>query len=84
MAANSTDINVKKADPVPSFESILKVLGREQNQLMIVAITANTTVHSLWLVMVLRYLALTFQMSQCCFTGKRPEIMVIPVRANLG
>ena len=40
-------MNVKNADPVPSFDRALKVLGREQNQQMIVAMTANTTVH--WL-----------------------------------
>jgi hypothetical protein len=44
---------------VPSFERALKVLGSELNQQIIVAITAKTTVHWLWLVMVLRYLALT-------------------------
>ena len=59
MAANRTDMKVKNADAVPSFERALKVLGREQNQHIIVAMTAKTTVHSLWLVIVLRYLALT-------------------------
>lgn len=49
---------MKKADPVPSFERALKVLGNEKTQQMIVEITANTMVHSLWFVMVLRYLAL--------------------------
>jgi hypothetical protein len=59
MAANKTEMNVKNADPVPNFDRALKVLGREQNQQIIVAITAKTTVHSLWLLMVLRYLELT-------------------------
>lgn len=47
MAANKTEMKVKNADAVPSFESALKVLGREQNQQIIVAMTAKTTVH--WL-----------------------------------
>ena len=47
MAANRTDINVKNAEPVPSFDKALKVLGREQTQQMSVAMTANTIVH--WL-----------------------------------
>jgi len=59
MAANRTEMKVKNADAVPSFERALKVLGSELNQQIIVAITAKTTVHWLWLVMVLRYLALT-------------------------
>jgi hypothetical protein len=59
MAANKTEMNVKNADAVPSFERALKVLGSELNQHIIVAMTAKTTVHSLWLVIVLRYLALT-------------------------
>jgi L-asparaginase/Glu-tRNA(Gln) amidotransferase subunit D len=57
MAARSTEMNVKKADAVANLERALKVRGREQNQQIIVAITANTTVHSLWLVMVFRYFA---------------------------
>jgi hypothetical protein len=52
-------MKVKNADPVPNLERALKVLGREQTQQIRVAITAKTTVHSLWLVIVLRYLALT-------------------------
>ena len=51
-------MNVKKADPVPNFDKALKVLGSENTQQMIVAMTAKTMVHSLWLVIVLRYLAL--------------------------
>ena len=47
MAANKTEMKVKNADAVPSFDRALKVLGREQNQQMMVAITAKTTVH--WL-----------------------------------
>lgn len=50
-------MKVKKADPVPNFESSLKVLGSEKSQQMITEITAKTIVHSLWLVIVLRYLA---------------------------
>ncbi len=38
---------VKNADPVPNLERALKVLGREQVQQMIVAMTAKTIVHSL-------------------------------------
>lgn len=52
-------MNVKIADAAPSLDRTLNVLGREQNQQIRAAITANTTVHWLWLVMVLRYLALT-------------------------
>lgn len=58
IAAKRTEMNVKKADPVPNFDKALKVLGSENTQQMIVAMTAKTTVHSLWLVIVLRYLAL--------------------------
>lgn len=59
MAANSTEMNVKKAEAVPNFERASKVLGREQNQQIIAAMTAKTTVHWLWLVMVLRYVVET-------------------------
>jgi hypothetical protein len=59
MAASKTEMKVKNADAVPSFERALKVLGREQNQQIMVAMTAKTTVQWLWLVIVLRYLALT-------------------------
>jgi len=45
MAANRTEIKVKKADAVASLERALNVLGREQNQQMRVAMTAKTTVH---------------------------------------
>lgn len=55
MAARRTERNVKRADTVASLERALKVRGREQNQQIIVAITANTIVHWLWLVMVFRY-----------------------------
>ena len=58
IAANRTEMKVKKADPVPNFERALKVLGSEKIQQTIVAITAKTMVHSLWFVIVLRYLAL--------------------------
>jgi hypothetical protein len=56
---------VKKADPVPNFERALNVLGSEKIQQMIVAITAKTMVHSLWLVIVLRYLALVRTCRPC-------------------
>lgn len=59
MAARSTEMKVKNAEAVASRESALKVRGSEQNQQIIVAITANTTVHWLWFVMVFKYLALT-------------------------
>lgn len=45
MAANKTEMKVKNADAVPSFERALKVLGSELNQHIIVAMTAKTTVH---------------------------------------
>lgn len=47
MAARRTEMKVKKADAVASLESALKVRGKEQNQQMMVAMTAKTTVHSL-------------------------------------
>jgi hypothetical protein len=47
MAAKRTEMNVKKAEAVPSFDRALKVLGREEIQQMSVAITAKTIVH--WL-----------------------------------
>ena len=45
IVARRTEMNVKNAEAVPSFERALKVLGKEQTQQMIAAITANTTVH---------------------------------------
>lgn len=45
MAANRTETNVKNAEAVPNFDSALKVLGSEQIQHKIVAITAKTIVH---------------------------------------
>lgn len=45
MAANRTEMNVKKAEAVPSFAKALKVLGREASQQMIVAMTAKMIVH---------------------------------------
>jgi hypothetical protein len=65
MAASRTEMNVKNAEPVPNFDRALKVLGREETQQMSVAITAKTTVHWLWLVMVLRYLALVRTCRPC-------------------
>ena len=47
MAARRTDMKVKKAEAVPSFERALKVLGREQNQHIRTAIIEKTMVH--WL-----------------------------------
>jgi hypothetical protein len=40
-------MKVKNADAVPRRESALKVLGRDENQQIIMAMTAKTTVH--WL-----------------------------------
>lgn len=65
MAANRTEMNVKNAEAVPSFDSALKVLGRDETQHMSVAITAKTIVHWLWLVIVLRYLALVRTCRPC-------------------
>lgn len=59
MAARSTEMKVNRAEAVPNFDSALNVLGSEANQQMTAAITAKTTVHWLWLVMVLRYLEVT-------------------------
>lgn len=52
-------MKVKSAEAVPSLESMLNVRGSEANQQMMAAITAKTTVHWLWFVIVFRYLALT-------------------------
>jgi hypothetical protein len=45
MAANRTEMNVKNADPVPSLERALNVLGSEKTQQIIAAMTAKTIVH---------------------------------------
>jgi hypothetical protein len=59
MVARRTDRNVKMAEPRPSLDKPLNVLGNEHTQQMRVEITAKTTVHWLWFVMVFRYFALT-------------------------
>ena len=55
MAASRTETNVKKAERVPNFESVSKVLGKEQIQDMTATIAENPTVHTEWLVIVFRY-----------------------------
>jgi hypothetical protein len=45
MAAKRTEMNVKIAEAVASFASVENVLGREQSQQMIAAMTENVTVH---------------------------------------
>jgi hypothetical protein len=65
MVASRTEMKVKNAEAVPNFDKALKVLGREQIQQISVAMTAKTIVHWLWLVMVLRYLALTRTCRPC-------------------
>jgi len=47
MQASITEMNVKRAEAVPSFDSALKVLGSEEIQQISVAMTAKTMVH--WL-----------------------------------
>jgi hypothetical protein len=59
IVARITEMNVKNAETVPRRPRMLKVRGREQNQQIMVAITAKTMVHWLWFVMVLRYFAET-------------------------
>lgn len=56
-AARSTEINVKNADKVASFESVSNVLGKEQKNEMIAVIAENPTVQISWLVIVFKYLA---------------------------
>ena len=48
--AKKTEMKVKKAEKKPSLESILKVRGKEPNQLMIVTIAAKSTVRHAWIV----------------------------------
>jgi len=52
-----TEINVKKAEAVPSLESVENVRGMEKKKQIMAAMTEKMTVHMLWLVIVLRYLA---------------------------
>lgn len=45
IVASNTEMKVKIAEPRPSLDRPLKVLGSEQSQHISVAMTANTTVH---------------------------------------
>ena len=57
MAARRTEMKVKKADAVPSLERVEKVRGVEKKKQIMAEMREKTTVHWLWFVMVLRYLA---------------------------
>ena len=75
MAARRTETKVKKAERVASLESVLNVLGSEQTKEMTAKMAAKPTVHTLWLVIVLRYLAPVktwrpFLESVCSIEGK--------------
>jgi len=63
IVAKSTDTKVKKAEPVPSLDSMLNVRGREKSQQMMVEMKAKTTVRQATLLsgptMVFMYFALT-------------------------
>jgi hypothetical protein len=59
--AKSTETNVKSAEKRASLASAENVLGREQIQEMTAMIAEKPTVHMLWFVIVLRYLAPTKQ-----------------------
>ncbi len=48
IVASRTEMKVKIAEQRPSFDKPLKVLGSEQSQHIIVAITAKMTVHREW------------------------------------
>lgn len=52
-------MNVNSADALAILASVLNVLGREANQQTIAAMTANTTVHWLWFVIVFKYVDVT-------------------------
>lgn len=57
MAAKRTEIKVKKADRVASFESVSNVLGREHKKDITATIAENPTVHNPPLLIVFRYSA---------------------------
>lgn len=57
IAAKSTEMKVKNADAVPSLERVEKVRGMEKKKQITAEMTEKMTVHMLWLVIVLRYLA---------------------------
>ena len=57
IAARRTEINVKKAEKVASFERVSKVRGKEQSQDMTAMMTEKLIVQRPPLLMVLRYLA---------------------------
>ena len=59
IAARTTEMNVKRADRVASFERVSKVLGKEQKKHTTPMMAAKPTVHSPPPVMVLRYSAPT-------------------------
>lgn len=57
MAAKRTEINVKKAETVASFERVSNVLGREHKKQITATIAENPTVHKPPLLIVFKYLA---------------------------
>ena len=66
MAASKTETKVKKAEAVAILESVENVRGSEQKKEIIAIMTANPTVHMLWLVIVFRYLAPVRTWRPCC------------------
>lgn len=65
MAARRTEMNVKNAERVASFDRVLNVLGSEQTKEMTAKMAEKPTVHMLWPVIVLRYLAPTKTWRPC-------------------
>jgi hypothetical protein len=57
MAAKRTEMNVKTAERVASFDRVSNVLGREQKKERTAQIAEKPTVHTAPPLMVFRYLA---------------------------